>query len=72
MPSPAAFQEHPRERIVDQRILTLGVGRAGRRHTQRRGAHALGDLPAVVISSRHVHFLPLRSTPPAEGTQRFL
>jgi len=48
---PDAVEEQPRERVADQRMAALGVGRARRGHTQRRGAHALGDFPAVVIGS---------------------
>ena len=55
VPYPVAggVEEHPRERIVDQRIVAFGFGRARRRHAQRRRPHTLGDFPGVVVSSRH-------------------
>src|ERR1700745_1672623 len=53
VPLPVAdgVEEHPRERIADQRIVALGFRRTRRRHAERRRAHAFGDLPAVVIGS---------------------
>ena len=50
---PDAVEEHPRERVVDQRVGALGVRRARGRHTQRRRPDTFGDFPAVVIGSRH-------------------
>ena len=60
-PVPQAFsggvQEHPGKRVADQRIFALGFGRAGRRDAQGRRAHALGDLPGVVVSPGHADVL---------------
>ena len=57
-PHPLArgVHEYPRERVIDQRILALGLGGAGCRHTQRGGSHALSDLPGIVVGTRHRHF----------------
>ena len=42
------------ERVVDQALGILGRHRATRRDHGRGGAHAGGQIPAVVISARHL------------------
>ncbi|PQM46396.1 hypothetical protein C1Y40_03428 [Mycobacterium talmoniae] len=46
-------EERPRERVTDQRVFALGLRGTGGGHAQRRRAHAFGDVPGVVIGSRH-------------------
>ena len=57
--SPDAFargiKEHPCKRVRDQRGLLLAGCGAGRRDAQRCGSHTLGNVPGIVIGSRHRH-----------------
>ena len=46
-------KEQLRIRVADQRTLAVCLRGAARGDAERRGSHTLGDVPGVVVGSRH-------------------
>src|SRR6185437_9936675 len=53
-PVPGGVNKHPREGVVDQRVGALGLRGTRGGDAQCGGAHAVRDVPGIVVGPRHV------------------